>query len=524
MSFENDERSQGTNLMNDSTPKNKEKSNNSKFSQNSLVKLEKKDNDLYNEKSDNNIIESKLAESVDENMEVPKKVMNNNVNILPDGKKAKGMKEESREQEKDKKRRIIELNSKKGQKDDKIKIGKLQIRKKSISLLFNYIRIVMISAFTLFTFIKLEKHKYKIHLLKGPSFQSSLFSQKSKTTKGNNLIISPLSIFQALSLSANGAKNKTLSEMLGLLQINTLEELNEINYNIFDQFKDFTTIDIANAVMTKFIPLEEFRIISKKYLAPIEPLVNADQVNKWCSEKTHGKINKIIDNIDSKTNMLILNAVYFRGKWLSKFESFETRKLPFYNFGYEKIEVNTMTQISHFNFYRDKNVKAIELKFEEDYMSAIIILPLNAENINVYIDILSLNNDKYYKILDRLKMAKVNLQLPKFELEFEENLNQVLINLGMHEAFDEFKADFSGLREEGKLYIDKVIHKTYLKVFEDGCEAAAVTSIYFDTLSEPKKEIIYDMKVNKPFLFLIKNSKLPKGHDLVFMSKIEKLD
>ena len=130
MSFENDERGKGTNLMNDSTTKNKDKSNNSKFSQNSLVKLEEKNNDLYTEKSDNNIIESKLAESVDENIEVPEKVKNDNVNILSDGKKENGMKEESREQEKDKQKRITELNSKKGQKDDKIKICKLQIRKK----------------------------------------------------------------------------------------------------------------------------------------------------------------------------------------------------------------------------------------------------------------------------------------------------------------------------------------------------------------------------------------------------------
>ena len=86
-------------------------------------------------------------------------------------------------------------------------------------------------------------------------------------------------------------------------------------------------------------------------------------------------------------------------------------------------------------------------------------------------------------------------------------------------------ADFTGLRKEEGLFINRVIHKTYLKVFEDGCEAAAVTVIdvkYGAFL--PEEEKIYDMKVNRPFLFLLKNNKLPEGYNLIFMSKIEKLE
>ena len=96
----------------------------------------------------------------------------------------------------------------------------------------------------------------------------------------------------------------------------------------------------------------------------------------------------------------------------------------------------------------------------------------------------------------------------------------------MYEAFDKDLADFTGMREKGELYINRVIHKTYLKVFEDGCEAAAVTAIEINrvTSTMPKEEIIYQMKVDRPFLFLLKNNKLLTGYDLVFMSKIEKLE
>ena len=94
----------------------------------------------------------------------------------------------------------------------------------------------------------------------------------------------------------------------------------------------------------------------------------------------------------------------------------------------------------------------------------------------------------------------------------------------MYNAFDSNKADFTGLKEQGELYIGQVVHKTYLKVFEDGCEAAAVTAIHTYGNAIPVEEKIYDMKINRPFLFLLKNSKLPAGYDLVFMSKIEKLE
>jgi serpin B len=356
------------------------------------------------------------------------------------------------------------------------------------------------------------------------SFQATIFNTMNKKRRGENLIISPLSIFQALSLAANGAKKKTQSEMLDLLQSDSIDELNEKNYQVLRTFKEFTTIDIANAVMTRFTPLEEFSNVSQKYLAPIEPLKSAEQVNSWCSNKTHGKIDKIIDQLDPNILMIILNAVYFKGEWISKFKEFATKPLPFYNFGKEEIEIETMSQIAHFNYYEDKKVQAIELGFKKDFMSAIIILPSEGIDINQYIDTLSISNDEYKNIIKGLKNAKVHLQLPKFELKMKEQLNEFLSDLGMYDAFDPINADFTGLRHEGELFIDYVLHKTYLKVFEDGCEAAAVTAIGLAGSGMPIEEIIYDMKINRPFLFLLKNSMLPDGYNLVFMSKIEKFD
>ena len=198
------------------------------------------------------------------------------------------------------------------------------------------------------------------------SFQANIFNKMNKNKKGENLIISPLSIFQALSLATNGAKSETQLEMLDLLQVDSIDELNEINYKIISQFKEFSTIEIANAVMTKFSPLEEFANIAENYLSTIEPLESVEQVNNWCSNKTHGKIDKILDELSPNTLMIILNAVYFKGEWSSKFESYVTKQLPFYNLGKEEVQIDTMTQIDHFRYYEDKKVQAIELRFIED--------------------------------------------------------------------------------------------------------------------------------------------------------------
>ena len=270
--------------------------------------------------------------------------------------------------------------------------------------------------------------------------------------------------------------------------------------------------------------LKNFTIIAEKYLAPIEPLISVEQVNNWCKNKTHGKIDKILDELDPNALMVILNAVYFKGEWALKFNNHSTIKLPFYNLGSKEINVDTMVKIDHFNYYEDKKVQAIQLKFIEDLMSAIIILPSEENDINKYINTLSLSNDEYNKIIKGLKYAKVNINLPKFELEFSQKMNEILKSLGMYNAFEPNYADFTLMREEGDLYINKVIHKTYLKVFEDGCEAAAVTAIEGAGGAMHVEEKIYDMKINRPFLFLLKNDRLPNDHDLVFISKIEKLE
>ena len=357
------------------------------------------------------------------------------------------------------------------------------------------------------------------------SFQISLFNKINSKYKENNLIISPLSIFQAISLVTNGADGETQKELLKLLDNKEMEEINLLNTKILEIIKENSSLEIANAIMSKVAPLISFTNMARNnYESEILPLKNVNQVNKWCDKKTHGKINKIIDKLDPLTYMLVLNAVYFKGEWLNKFDEYFTKKQIFYNLNKYSKNIDTMETTKKFYYFQDSNLQAIELGFLKESTSALIILPKKQLDINEFIELLDKDNEYFYSIINNLKITKVNLRLPKFELRYSKELKDVLKTLGVNLPFEK-NADFSKIRTQNDIYINDIIHKTYLKVDEQGTEAAAVTMVemVFNS-ARPNPEKIYDMHVNRPFLFILRNSQLPKNYDIIFISKIEELD
>ena len=305
-----------------------------------------------------------------------------------------------------------------------------------------------------------------------------------------------------------------------------MEEINMINSKILKKLKENSSLEIANAIMSKLSPLNDFTYIAKNtYDSEILPLKNVNQVNKWCDKKTHGKISKIIDQLDPMTFMLVLNAVYFKGEWKNQFQEHLTKKQIFYNFNKEEINIDTMENTKYFNYFEDTNLQAIELNFKKESISALIILPSKKLNINEFIEILDKDNEYYYSIINNLKNTKVNLRLPKFELTYSKKLKEVLKTIGVNLPFEK-DADFSKIRNQNDIYINEIIHKTYLKVNEQGTEASAVTAVEMLLASafQPEPEKIYLMHVNRPFLFILRNKNLPKNYDIVFISKIEELN
>ena len=357
------------------------------------------------------------------------------------------------------------------------------------------------------------------------SFQISLFNKLNSKYKENNLIISPLSIYQAISLVTNGADGETQKELLKLLDEREMEEINLINKEILHKIKDYSSIEIANAIMSKLVPLNDFtKIVRDNYNSEILPLKNVNQINKWCEKKTHGKIKKIIEQLNPMTFMIILNAVYFKGEWIKIFEKESTTKQIFYNLNKIEKKIDMMENTEKYNYFEDSNLQSIELPFNKESFSALIILPNKNLNINEFIGILDKDNDYLYTIINNMKYNKVNLKLPKFELEYSKSLKEILQDMGVKLPFEEI-ADFSKIRTQNDLYIDDIIHKTYLKVNEQGTEAAAITAVIMVTGAFiPIEEKIYSMNVNRPFIFILRNSRFPKNYDIVFISKIEEIN
>ena len=352
------------------------------------------------------------------------------------------------------------------------------------------------------------------------SFQITLFNKLNSKYKENNLIISPLSIFQSISLVTNGANGETQKELLKLLDNKEMEEINMINSKILEKIKENSSLEMANAIMSRLAPLNEFtNLVRINYESEILPLKNANQVNKWCEKKTHGRISKIIEEIDPMAYMLVLNAIYFKGEWRIQFENELTKKQKFYNLNKDEKKIDTMEITKHFNYFEDTNLQAIELEFRKESISALIILPNKKLNINEFVEILDKDNSYFYSIIDNLEYKEINLRLPKFELDYNKSLKEVFKTMGINLPFEN-NADFSKIRTQNDIYINDIIHKTYLKVNEQGTEAAAVTKVEMMFKSAFKEEKTIEMFVNRPFLFILRNAELPKNYDIIFISKI----
>jgi serpin B len=226
----------------------------------------------------------------------------------------------------------------------------------------------------------------------------------------------------------------------------------------------------------------------KKYDAFVEPLRSVSQVNKWCSEKTNGKINHIIDSIKG-IEMMLLNAVYFKSDWERKFNAKLTSSQDFKNSNGETVKVKTMYQeYGSINYYGDDKIQIIELPYEDNHLSMVIILP-NKNNYNSPLNFMKNEKNDVTKMLNKLKRTyNVRLYLPKFKYEYQSSLVDAFKKMNMKKAFTN-SAEFTKLNEGISLKINDIIHKTFIAVDEKGTEAAAVTAIKDG--ASPKKKDLY---------------------------------
>ena len=351
--------------------------------------------------------------------------------------------------------------------------------------------------------------------LASSSFQTALFKEMNKKHLKKNLIVAPLSAYLVLGFAANGADGKALKEMTSVLDNADIEEVNNINKEIAISLKDFSSIEIANAIMYAVETKRIFPITAMLYEIETEELKSVEQVNNWCKKSTHGKIEKILDSLDSKIVILLLNAIYFDGKFKIEFD--KTKEDIFYNSN-EKLlgtKVELMTIEKEFSYFDDKTVQIIELPYDKDDLSAIIILPYENVNINEYIA--DLTDDKLPRLIKRMSSQKVYLELPKFKIGFLGYLSEALKNMGMKIPFTS-KADFTKYGEN--FYLSEVVQKIIFFMDKQKIRSSNIKNEINTTKNEAKRP---SMIINRPFLFMLRSGKFPINYQILFMAKIDQI-
>jgi len=337
---------------------------------------------------------------------------------------------------------------------------------------------------------------------------------------GEDVFISPLSIHMALAMTYNGAQGETSWQMaraLNVLSMNN-KELNEGAKELLQELgRDRPDIElsIANSIWArKGLSFQEafLKTGERFYGARIEKLdfnssAALEKINGWVSQKTKGKINKIIEQIDPQAITFLINAVYFKGAWQDQFEKSNTKEKTFFLPEGSEKKHPLMSQSGRFRYLENEKIQMIRLPYgKEGNLGAYVLLPRESHGLKDLIAELSW--EKWTAWLAEMKREEGRLELPRFGLRYEKVLNEPLKKLGLKRAFEEKRADLSGIiaLSGENAYINQVKHKTFLEVDEKGTEAAAATSVEVRATAMPSGDR-FEMVVNRPFLFAVADRK-----------------
>jgi serine protease inhibitor len=351
-------------------------------------------------------------------------------------------------------------------------------------------------------------------------FAFKLYNQVLKHGATKNVFVSPSSVILALAMTYNGAEGETRQAIAQALEIEGLS-LPEVNRAFSDLKSMLGTADpklqlkIANSLWARNgVSLKpDFIQRSKEYYAAEVTSLDFNNptapgtINSWVSNNTDGRIEKIVDRISSDTILFLINAIYFKGQWNKEFEKGKTREEDFKLADGGQKKVPMMSQSGKYQYYKDKDFQAVSLPYGTGRMSMYVFLPDKRTTLDQFQRNLTVGDWETW--MKGFRFAPGEVMLPRFKIEYEVDLNDVLKALGMAEAFDPTRANFSGIAELSqaqKIYISKVKHKTFAEVNEEGTVAAAATSVEMSVTSVQVPQENFIMKVDRPFFVAIRDN------------------
>ncbi|XP_060949724.1 leukocyte elastase inhibitor-like [Limanda limanda] len=359
------------------------------------------------------------------------------------------------------------------------------------------------------------------------SFCLDLFKKLSDNDKAANVFYSPFSISSALTMVMLGARGNTHTQMSESLKTKHCQDDVHADFskllNALNKADAPYSLSVANRLYGEqsYQFVEDFLGETRKhYDAELESVdfktsheAARLKINKWMEKQTQGKIQDVLAQgvVDNMTRLVLVNAIYFKGNWNKKFSEDDTKDAQFRINKNQTKPVKMMHQETKFpySFISKVNCQVLEIPYKGEELSMLIFLPKDIGDSTTGLEKLEkkLTYENFVKWTRRDKMNKKKLELglPRFKMEESYDMKDVLISMGMVDAFDEAMSDFSGMSPSKDLVLSKVVHKAFVEVNEAGTEAGAAataSSREYGLFDMPSVRFIAD----HPFLFFIRHN------------------
>ena len=337
------------------------------------------------------------------------------------------------------------------------------------------------------------------------------FNLTEKLYTDKSIIVSPLSLYLALSMVEAGAEGETAGEIASVLggdaqQVKAyskslLEQLPAVDLDVKVRLADALVVNNQYKLKSDYKS-----IVEGYYYAPVENLSFANRdavlkrINDWSFKNTNGLIPTILDTIEDNDVAFLLNALYFKGTWAMPYTDGQVRQKDF--FGLTK-KLDYLTEVGYGNYADGGNYHIASREYGNGKYRFYILVPKEANGLKTMLA--SLKKVQWRNLVAGMTTQYINLQFPKFETESRFDLKETLMALGIQKAFTS-NAEFNTMFEGESVQVGKVIQKSKIKLDEFGTEAAAVTVVAMETGMGPGETSPIEVIADHPFAYVIAES------------------
>lgn len=345
-------------------------------------------------------------------------------------------------------------------------------------------------------------------------FALEFYRQLSETP--GNVITSPFSVSAVMAMAYAGAGGETAEQMAGALHFAEWEP----HAYFYEYLLNLSMIGKKGALelqsaqslwAEKSFPFQQAFLdtLQKLYRSELHPMDfktdpdgSREQINAWVEQQTRSKIQNLLapGMLDARTRLVLVNAVYFKGRWARPFDSSSTREMAFMVTPDEETNVMMMSRRGEYAYAEDDYAQWLELPYAGNDVSMVILLP-KADQSLATLEAKGLEG-VFSNGMQRVHSMEVEVMIPRFKVVSTFHLNVILQKMGIVDAFNPQQAVFSGMSDERGLYISDVVQKAFVEVNEEGTEAAAATAAAMRTTAMPVQPVVF--QADHPFFFMIR--------------------